>query len=437
MQQDLQTSLNQLIARRARLGLCILAAGIVLFSVISHLVPSRVGLWSDGLNGIGLVLVAIIFALLSRPAGQSRPVPLLLLGVALLCTLRTLGGIWGNDVVPTVLTGVTLALMVGGTMPWGVAAQVAAAAMVGAAIAVNAAVVLDASADAYGRSMANIVTALGASVVLAYELKRNHVRWFAEILERRRMQDELARLNADLERRVGERTAALAAATDDLRREARQRQAAAAQQRATEKRLQDILDNAPAAIHVKDADGRYILVNRRADAILAKPGATALGTTVRDAVPAEMAEALLANDRAVLERRAPLQFEEVMFLDGAPHTFLSVKFPLYDASGAPVAVGGISTDITDRKATEAELQRAEARERAHQAELAHVLRLGTMGEMASSLAHEINQPLGAIANYAQGCARRLRNGAADVDALLPVIEKIGAEALRAGEVIRR
>ena len=208
-QQELRTALNQLIARRARIGLCILAAGIVLFSVISHVGSSRLGLWSDALNGLGLVLIALMFALLSRPAVQDRPVPLALVGVGLLCVLRTLGGIWGDDVVPTVLTGVTLALVAGGTMPWGVRAQLASAAMVGAAIAINASVVLDGSADAHGRAAANVVTALGASVVLAYELRRNHLRWFAEIFERRRTQDELARLNAELERRVGERTAEL------------------------------------------------------------------------------------------------------------------------------------------------------------------------------------------------------------------------------------
>ena len=60
-----------------------------------------------------------------------------------------------------------------------------------------------------------------------------------------------------------------------------------------------------------------------------------------------------------------------------------------------------------------------------------------MGEMAAGLAHEINQPLGAIANYAQGCVRRLRDGSNDVAALLPIVEQIAAEALRAGEIIRR
>ena len=60
-----------------------------------------------------------------------------------------------------------------------------------------------------------------------------------------------------------------------------------------------------------------------------------------------------------------------------------------------------------------------------------------MGEMAAGLAHEINQPLGAIANYAQGCTRRLRGGSVDGAELLPIVEEIAHEALRAGEIIRR
>ena len=57
--------------------------------------------------------------------------------------------------------------------------------------------------------------------------------------------------------------------------------------------------------------------------------------------------------------------------------------------------------------------------------------------MAASLAHEINQPLGAIANYAQGCVRRLRDGAAEPAAVLYAVEEIARQALRAGGILRR
>jgi PAS domain S-box-containing protein len=143
--------------------------------------------------------------------------------------------------------------------------------------------------------------------------------------------------------------------------------------------------------------------------------------------------------------------------------------PILSRSGRRIAVEGIIRDISERKRAEEELQRvhreledrvvqrttelaesnaalvdeiaermrAQDQLRQHQAALAHVLRVSTMGEMAAGLAHEINQPLGAIANYANGIATRLRGGVIQVDALLGAAEQIAAEALRAGEVIRR
>jgi two-component system sensor histidine kinase DctS len=87
-------------------------------------------------------------------------------------------------------------------------------------------------------------------------------------------------------------------------------------------------------------------------------------------------------------------------------------------------------DITDRK-------RAEEDARVHQQELAHVLRRSTMGEMAAVFAHEVNQPLSAIISYAKGCVHRLRAGSWSPEALLPALDEIVSQAVRAGEIIRR
>jgi len=84
----------------------------------------------------------------------------------------------------------------------------------------------------------------------------------------------------------------------------------------------------------------------------------------------------------------------------------------------------------------AALQHAHEALRQHQAELAHVLRLHTMGEMAAALAHEINQPLCAITNYAQGGVQRLRAGSVDPTVLRLAFEAIAREGLRAGEILR-
>jgi len=103
--------------------------------------------------------------------------------------------------------------------------------------------------------------------------------------------------------------------------------------------------------------------------------------------------------------------------------------PLLDASGLVRGWVGMNTDITERKKAEEQLQR-------HQAELAHVSRVSTMGEMATGLAHEINQPLSVIHNYAQGCMRRLTDATPQSTELREAIKQIASEARRASEVIR-
>lgn len=84
-------------------------------------------------------------------------------------------------------------------------------------------------------------------------------------------------------------------------------------------------------------------------------------------------------------------------------------------------------------------QRREAEEKARrlQAELAHVSRITTMGEMATGLAHELNQPLTAISNYLRGSITRLRKTNTATKEVLDAMERAAAESLRAGEVIRR
>ncbi|MDD5298749.1 MAG: PAS domain S-box protein [Rhodocyclaceae bacterium] len=90
----------------------------------------------------------------------------------------------------------------------------------------------------------------------------------------------------------------------------------------------------------------------------------------------------------------------------------------------------IATDITDRR----QMDELAARQ---QERLDHTARLISMGEMASSLAHELNQPLAAIANYSMGCVKRLQGENFDREAVLAAMQKANAQADRAGKIIRR
>jgi two-component system sensor kinase FixL len=90
---------------------------------------------------------------------------------------------------------------------------------------------------------------------------------------------------------------------------------------------------------------------------------------------------------------------------------------------------GLIRDLTERKAQTREAE--SLRER-----LAHVGRLGTLGEMVSGIAHEVNQPLTAISNYASACRRMVQAGTIGGEELAGTLDKIGAQAERAGQVIR-
>ncbi|MFZ0789751.1 MAG: PhnD/SsuA/transferrin family substrate-binding protein [Chromatiaceae bacterium] len=104
--------------------------------------------------------------------------------------------------------------------------------------------------------------------------------------------------------------------------------------------------------------------------------------------------------------------------------------PIRDERGATVGTVVVFRDVTERK-------QAEDQVRQHQSDLAHVARLSTLGEMASGIAHELNQPLTAIATNARACVRMLESGRNSSEQCSDVMERIAAQAERAGEVIRQ
>jgi two-component system sensor kinase FixL len=116
--------------------------------------------------------------------------------------------------------------------------------------------------------------------------------------------------------------------------------------------------------------------------------------------------------------------------DGTTRYLHHIAQLMFDAGGRPIRHVGTVHDVTDRRQTEDEARQLQDR-------LTHFSRLSTMGEMAAGLAHEINQPLSAIAMYAQAGQRFMRSPTGEDADVLEALEQINAQALRAGEVIRR
>lgn len=112
--------------------------------------------------------------------------------------------------------------------------------------------------------------------------------------------------------------------------------------------LQSIIDNTTSVIFAKDLAGRYMLINKRYEQLVHTEMAAMVGKTDGELFSAEVAQRLQEADRSVLASGHPMEFEEIVPLDDGLHTFLAVKFPLFDETGQSYAVCGIATDITER-----------------------------------------------------------------------------------------
>lgn len=131
--------------------------------------------------------------------------------------------------------------------------------------------------------------------------------------------------------------------------------------RESQAQLQAILDHSPALISIKDLEGNVVLVNRNFEVLEGPSPQEFMGKNVYDLFPHDVAEALWKNDLAALEAGGPVEAEEVVaHKDGTWHTYLTVKFPLFEEHGQAFGICAISTDITERKRAEQALQRNEA-----------------------------------------------------------------------------
>src|SRR6266850_7087056 len=145
------------------------------------------------------------------------------------------------------------------------------------------------------------------------------------------------------------------------------------------------------------------------------------------------------EDRPVVEqeywaaqlKKAEFQSDfRIVLPDGAVKNIHSVGHPILNQSGDIVEFVGAAMDVTGRKRAEEALRQA-------QADLAHVSRVTTMGELVASIAHEVNQPLGAIVTNGSVCVRLLSRDTPDLDKSREIIGRMIKDGMRASEVIKR
>ena len=145
--------------------------------------------------------------------------------------------------------------------------------------------------------------------------------------------EELSKYSKDLERQVSIRT----------------------------REITNILKYTPDVVYVKDREGRYVLVNSRFEELFGISNERVRGLTDYDIVSEEVADEFRRNDLQVLEKGKSMQVEERVAHNNEFHTYLAVKFPVYDEAGMVNGVCSISTDITAVKKAQDQLRRLSGR----------------------------------------------------------------------------
>ena len=199
--------------------------------------------------------------------------------------------------------------------------------------------------------------------------------------------------------------------------------------RDTERRMQEVMENVPAVVSMKDPQGHYIFVNNQFLDLFHLKNSDVVGKTDHELFSTAQADAFQGNDRQVLECGHALEFEETVELNGKPHIYTSIKFPVLSQNGVQYAVGGVSTDVTALRNTEQELQ-------ALRKQAWHVDRVVRAGAITASIAHDMSQPLSAILSNTQGAIGFLKQHNLDQETLESILHDIERDARRAAAVIR-
>jgi len=179
---------------------------------------------------------------------------------------------------------------------------------------------------------------------------------------------------------------------DRIEAETKRREGAVKDLKDSEERFRSIVDNSPTKIHIKDVEGRYVLINRVSEMLLGLSEEEVVGKTAYEIFPDTQADDFRTHDQAVLDTGQTQEQEEQWALEDRAHTFLTIKFPIRDGDGKITAIGAIGTDITERKLAEEVIRTA-----MKEAEIAS----RTKTEFLANMSHELRTPLNAIIGFSE------------------------------------
>ena len=197
-----------------------------------------------------------------------------------------------------------------------------------------------------------------------------------------------------------------------------------------ESRFAELADSLPALFAYVDVRQRYQLVNRVYEEWHGIPLSEIVGRKLRDVVGEELYQAMEPHVEAVLAGKKVTYQTWTQHSDGSRRRVHVTYVPRTAASGEVLGFFALGHDTTEQFLAEDEARRSRD-------ELAHVLRVATMGELATSVAHELNQPLAAIAANSQAARRFLAAERPNKQEAIDALTDITSDAKRAGDVIRR
>lgn len=254
-----------------------------------------------------------------------------------------------------------------------------------------------------------------------------------DVTASKKAQDTIACLNQKLEAKVFQQTQALTEINQDLVNKITELRFYKNQITEREAKLNSIFNAAIEGIITINMAGNIVSVNNTVEHIFGYTREELINCNINKLIPLgkqKKSTHYFNNVSAIGLTSIIGKIKEVTGMCKAGNTV-----PL-DISIAQFTIDNISyltcivRDVSARK-----LQ--EQRDQEHLDELAHVTRLGLMGEMASGIAHEVNQPLTAIANYSQVCLTLIANDKVDKSQLIDILKKTNQQALRAGQIIHR